>query len=156
MENIYLFNQDIAALLSVAGWYRGRKEGNSIPLPKDVIYPAQIKAILDEFGGLFIKSQGAGIEIGRSSIKFDPMDADGESKDGSVGYYSELLTTTLYPLGYLPSESFIVCIDMDGRVFLTGDDCYLVGNSFPEGISNILSGVKGKRFKESTRGWWED
>jgi hypothetical protein len=126
-----------------------------LPLPTDVIYPAHIKSILNEFGGLYVKSEGRGITVGRSSIHFDPTDAQGESEEeGTLTHYSKLLGTTLYSLGYLSTSSFMVCIDGKERVYLVGDYLIFTGNSFAEGISNILLGVDGETLNEDTLEWY--
>jgi hypothetical protein len=155
MKTHHPFNSEVRSILLQSGWYEGRKEGSTVPLPRDVTYPPKIKSILDEFGGLFIHSEGSGVNIGRSSIRFEPSRADGETIDGAVGHFAEMLGTTLYPLADLPTLPLTVCIDMNERIFLAGDSYHWVGDSFIEGISNILLGIDGKQFNEVTRDWWD-
>jgi hypothetical protein len=150
-----VFNPEAKALLSAAGWIPGRNVGGKLPLPTDVIYPAHIKSILNEFGGLYVTSKGPGITVGRNSIHFDPTDAQGESEEeGSLTHYSQLLGTTLYSLGYIPDESCMICIDSKEQVYLVGLYLIFKGNSFAEGISNILLGVDGKTLNEDTLEWY--
>lgn len=151
------FNTEVLALLKQAGWFPGRNVGDMVDYPSDVAYPLDIQMLLNEYGKLFVRSTGAGVNMGRNSIDFDPSWAEQESsEDGKLHYYSSVIGTTLYPLGYVPDESLMLCIDSDHKVYMAGDYLYWVGNSFAEGISNILLGVSGRRFRESTGEWWEE
>jgi hypothetical protein len=101
-----------------------------------------------------IKSTGRGLTLGRNSILLDPSYAEGESReDGTLPYYASLLQQPLYPLGHIPAESLLLCIDLTGAMCMAGDYLYRVGRSFAEGVSNILLGVKGEEFNERTRSW---
>jgi len=148
------FTPEVLTLLTRAGWYEGRQAPGQFAVPSDVHYPALIAQLLQEFGGLFIKSTGAGLTLGRNSIHFDPSYAERESsEDGKLSYYSDLLQQTLYPLGHIPDESLLLCIDLAGTMYMAGDYLYRVGNSFEEGINHILLGVKGAEFNERTLRW---
>lgn len=148
------FTPEVLALLTRAGWYEGRQAQGQFAVPSDVHYPVLIAQLLAEFGGLFIKSTGRGLTLARNSILFDPSYAERESsKDGKLSYYSGLLQQTLYPLGHIPAESLLLCIDLTGTMYMAGDYLYRVGSSFAEGISHILLGVKGNEFNERTRRW---
>jgi hypothetical protein len=104
--------------------------------------------------GLLIKSTGPGLTLARNSILFDPSYAELESsEDGTLRYYADLLQQPLYPLGHIPQESLLLCIDLAGTMYMAGDYLYEVGSSFAEGVSNVLLGVKGKEFNESTLNW---
>lgn len=152
-ENIF-FRGEVLELLMQAGWYKGRTVEGKLELPSDVQYPLEIANILAEFGGLYIRSSGAGITLSRLSIKFEPAWADKESsEDGILWDYSTRIGKKLYPLGYIPDESLILCIDLAGKVYMAGDYLYLVGQSFTEGISNILLGIEGQQLDDQTLAW---
>lgn len=148
------FTPEVLTLLTRAGWYEGRQAHGQFAVPSDVHYPAQIAQLLWEFGGLLIKSTGAGLTLGRNSIHFEPSYAERESsEDGILTYYAGLLEHPLYPLGHIPAESLLLCIDSAGTMYMAGDYLYRVGRSFAEGVSNILLGVKGEEFNERTLSW---
>ncbi|UYZ62614.1 SUKH-3 domain-containing protein [Hymenobacter weizhouensis] len=154
-ENAF-FNQEVLSLLRQAGWFPGRNVGETIDYPSDVNYPIDTQMLLNEYGKLFVRSTGAGVNMGRNSIDFDPSWADQESsEDGRLHYYSELIGTTLYPIGYIRDESLFLCVDSSHKVYMAGDNLYWMGNSFVEGISNILLGISGKIFDEQEIHWIE-
>lgn len=149
-----LFTPEVLTLLRRAGWYEGRQAQGQFAVPSDVHYPAHIAQLLQEFGGLLIKSTGAGLTLGRNSILFDPSYAERESSEqGILTYYAGFLQHPLYPLGHIPQESLLLCIDWTGTMYMAGDYLYRVGSSFAEGVSNILLGVKGEEFNERTLRW---
>jgi hypothetical protein len=141
-------------LLERAGWYAGRDASGTFELPSDVQYPPQILAILKEFGGLLVRSSGSGMTISRASITFDPSSAEMESsEDNTLWDYTNRTGIPLYPLGYTRSGELYLCIDLQGNVYMVGDYLYWVGESFEEGISNILLGLKGKVLNDQTLRW---
>lgn len=154
MNEENLFRARVLELLKLAGWYKGRSVAGRLDLPNDVVYPMGIANLLTEFGGLYIKSSGTGITISRLSIKFEPVWADKESSENGILLdYSNRIGKPLYPLGYIPDESLILCMDSEGKVYMAGDYLYLVGNSFAEGVSNILLGIEGKLLDDQTLTW---
>lgn len=154
MSNNFFFTPEVMTLLAKAGWFPGRRTGEDIELPSDVEYPDFILQLLQEYGGLKVRSVGAGIDVGRNSIDFDPTWADQESsEDGKLYYYSNLIGNTLYPIGHLPQEALLLCLDKDSKVYAAGDNLYWTGNSFIEGVSNILIGVNGKILNVDKMDW---
>ena len=139
------FPVEVHALLTQAGWFAGRNALDAVQLPADVDYPAAVRHLLAEFAGLDVRSTGAGINVTRNSILFDPFWANMESgEDGLLTYYAAQVGTALYPLGVVKRENAIICLGADGRLYLAADSLSLDGNSFAEGISNILLGIKGR------------
>lgn len=154
MATSFTFSPEARLLLERAGWYAGRDASGTFELPSDVQYPPQILAILNEFGGLFVRSSGSGITVSRSSIEFDPSYADKESsEDGNLWDYTNRTGIPLYPLGHISDEALDLCIDLQGNVYLVGDYLYWVGNSFEEGVNNVLLGIKGKELNDRTLLW---
>ena len=154
MNPSVFFSPEALELLTRAGWVAGRSDGETVKLPDDVRYPMRVQMILREYGGLMVRSEGAGTNVGRSSIRFEPWKAQGESsEDGTLGYFSGLIGTKLYPIGYIPDESLLVCMDESEKVYMAGDYLYWVGNSFVEGISNMLLGIDSKQLDEDTLEW---
>jgi hypothetical protein len=154
MNSSIFFGPEASAILSRAGWVAGRSDGDTIKLPDDVRYPVCIQMILREYGGLMVRSEGSGTNVCRNSIEFEPSIAQGESsEDGTLDYFSGLIQTRLYPVGYIHSEALYVCVDDAEKVYLAGDGLFWEGDSFVEGISNILLGIKGKQLDEDTLNW---
>ncbi|MDJ0365266.1 SUKH-3 domain-containing protein [Hymenobacter sp. H14-R3] len=154
MDNQLSFSPTVQAILEQAGWYKGRNAAGTFPLPHDVVYSDAIMLILNEFGGLYLRSNGPGITLSRFSIDFDPMDADFESsEDGIIYYYASLIAKKLYPLGFIPTESLMLCIDENFCMYKVGDNLHYAGDSFAEGVSNILLGIRGKTLNEQTLEW---
>lgn len=154
MANAFVFNPEVIGLLQKAGWYEGRNAVGAFSLPSDVQYPPDIIQVLNEFGGLFVHSSGTGISLSRLSINFEPSWADKESsEDGILWDYATRLGYKLYPLGYIADESLMLCMDLDGKIYMVGDYLYLVGESFSEGIGNVLLGIEGKQLNEETLYW---
>ncbi|GAA4039495.1 hypothetical protein GCM10022409_26470 [Hymenobacter glaciei] len=156
MSNQIFYNHEVIALLKEAGWFEGRNAGSSLTLPSDVKYPVEILEILQEFGGLSVRSSGPGITLIKNDIDFNPAEAEFESEiDGRLHYYSQLLKRTIYPIGYVPNESLMLCLDSTGKTYMAGDNLYLVGTSFVDGVSNILLGIRGKIFHEDDLRWMD-
>ena len=105
-------------------------------------------------GGLLVHSSGSGITISRASITFDPSSAGMESsEDGNLWDYTDRTGIPLYPLGYTRCGELYLCIDLQGNVYMVGDYLYWVGESFEEGVSNVLLGIKGKTLNDRTLLW---
>jgi SUKH-3 immunity protein len=156
MSNHQFYSREVIAMLEQAGWFEGRNVAASLVLPGDSKYQASILEILQEFGELFVNSTGPGVSMARNSIDFNPMEAEGENEvDGRLYYYGQLLDRPLYPLGYVPDDSLILCIDATGRTYMVGDNLYLVGMTFVSGVSNILLGIRGKIFHETELRWMD-
>lgn len=154
MENQFSFSPAVQAILEQAGWYKGRNAAGTFPLPHDVVYPDIILLIVNEFGGLHVRSDGPGITLSRLSIYFEPMNADFESsEDGTIHDYASRISKKLYPLGFIPTESLMLCIDENFHMYMVGDYLYYVGDSFVAGVSNILLGIKGKTLNDRTLEW---
>lgn len=154
MDTPLSFSPAVQQILEQAGWYKGRNAAGTFPLPHDVVYPEAILLILGEFGGLHVRSTGPGSTLSRLSIYFDPMDADFESsEDGNIHYYASLLSKKLYPLGSIPTEALTLCLDENFHTYMLGDNLHYVGDSFVEGVSNILLGIRGKVLNERTLEW---
>jgi hypothetical protein len=154
MNNNISFSPEIIIPLTKAGWFPGRQVANELELPSDVEYPADVFALLSEYGRLKVRSEGAGINTAKNSIDFDPTWAEQESsEDGRLYYYSNLINNTLYPLGYLPQEALFLCIDRDSKVYMAGDNLHWIGDSFVQGVSNILLGISGKILDEQGLSW---
>lgn len=148
------FSPAVQEILEQAGWYKRRNAAGTFPLPHDVVYPEAIMLILNEFGGLHLRSKGPGINLARLSIYFDPIDGDFESdEDGKIYYYASLIAKKLYPLGSIPTEALMLCIDEDFHLYMLGDNLHRVGDSFAAGVSNILLGIRGKTLNERTIEW---
>jgi hypothetical protein len=154
MESLLSFSPAVQEILEQAGWHKGRNAAGTFPLPHDVVYPDAIILILNEFGGLYLRSKGPGITLARLSIYFDPIDGDfGSSEDGNIYYYASLIAKKLYPLGSIPTESLTLCIDENFHMYMLGDNLHHVGDSFAAGVSNILLGIRGKTLNERTLEW---
>ena len=152
----YSFSPEVRALLEQAGWYDNRIASPPPALPYDVQYPPAIHRLLMEFGGLSVESSGPGVNKARNSIEFDPLWAEGEStEDGRLTYYSSLLGSTLYPIGQVSNSPWMICLDLHGKVYMAGDCLFFVGESFVEGVSNMLLGIRGKVLQEETKQWIE-
>ena len=94
--------------------------------------------------------------MAKNNIDFNPVEAESESGvDGRLYYYSQLLGRTIYTIGYVPNESLMLCLDSTGKTYMAGDNLYLVGTSFIDGVSNVLLGIRGKIFHEDELRWMD-
>jgi hypothetical protein len=154
MRNHQFHNREVLAMLEHAGWYIGRNIAATLTLPDDTKYPSSAIKILEEFGELSVRSSGSGISVCRNSIRFHPMDAEGENKpDGRIYSCGKMIGQPLYPLGFIPNDAFYLCVDGSGKMYLVGDKLYLIGETFVTGVCNILLGVRGKVFHETELRW---
>jgi hypothetical protein len=138
------FSPPVRELLTQAGWYPGRNGMADVRMPTDIVYPPHIYALLAEFAGLSVFSSGPGVNVARSSIKFDPMvGQSGNKEDGQLTVVGEFISKRLYTFGELYNQVFSVSVAADEKLYLT-HGTKLFGNTFVEGISNILLGIDGK------------
>lgn len=115
------FPSNIRALFEQAGWYPGRVAAAY----DNPAYPAEIRAVLVELGGLTLPASG---------VFFTPMHAAQDWQE-----YADILGRALYPVGQT-ADNWDVCIDQFGSVYLVFDWLVLMGVSFAEGIINCLLG----------------
>ena len=153
------FSDAAITLLKKAGWYIGRKlDVEELILPYDD-YPQLVIDFLREFGNLEGDCEKQSYtEVVNSFYSFPSMEKEDLTGDNFYPYYSKLIDKKLFPLGgYLP-DSYYICCDNDGRVYMIGEYCYFWGNNLIEGIDRILRGNwrNSLQLDEDTGKWWND
>jgi hypothetical protein len=134
------FSETVLEMLTEAGRFLGRDVIDSVKMPEEFeIFPAAIEA-LKEFGHLRVGEEGDGIECARSTIVFEPTLASGDWDWFS--FYSNLLQTSLYPLGEVNDDNIYLSVDPKGRVFLVWQDLMFVDDNFDKALEKILTGVR--------------
>ena len=128
-------------MLKESGWYPGRNVLDNINLPsKFQIFPAATK-VLQEFGYLCVGQTGPGITCIRSTVVFDPMEADGE--DDRFLDWSTDINSPLYPLGSIDDCVFFLAIDQLGRTFLVMEGLVFLDVDFTRALDKLLIGIDG-------------
>ena len=149
----YDFSPPARLLLQEAGWYPGRVIERPLYISPLLDYPPAVLAMLREFGGLTVP-------IGDKELAFEPTAAEWEDKiGGALKKYSWLLGRTLYPIGLITDETdqmdvgVNVGVDKYGAVYLMGRGLERRGQTFAEGISNLLTDIQGEYLHGSDLTW---
>jgi hypothetical protein len=107
-------------------------------------------AFLREFGGLRVEQQGAGVELARNSVRFDPLAARDALK--SLAVFGAAIGAAVTPVGIVENGSFVV-IDDRSRLFLidhTGE--WHLGDCPAGALTVLLDGKLPARVSED--GTW--
>lgn len=132
--------------LLAAGWYAGRWESKLVDRWKEALRRSESRLemsgaaerVLAEFGGLAIAREGAGCELARGAVVFDPILAIGEEDRFAAA--SRAAGSPLFPLGEAHGGHSFLGIDAQGAVYLVADDLFSVGADVHEALATILEG----------------
>jgi hypothetical protein len=146
------FSRETEHLLKLSGWFEGRAVLHLVELWQDELetlggfnLSPTARQVLNEFGGLHILSEGAGIACARSDLNLIPLLAKGE-EDRFLSF-SCLKGKQLFLLGEAILGHVFVAIDESGKVFLIMDAVHYVADSFDAALENLLLG-KGTQLLE--------
>ena len=95
--------------------------------------------VLSEFGGLHIKSEGAGIDCARSDLNLDPSFVLGE-EDRFLSFNC-FRGKQVFPLGEAVGGYLFAAIDDHGVVYLVMEDVYYLADSFEAALEHLLLGL---------------
>lgn len=111
-------------------------------LPQLTEFPVLEPALgaLREFGGLVVRSAGAGVDPARDGLAFDPTALVGES-DRFTGFACAGVGP-LFPLGETADGHGMVLMDGAGRVFGAAVDGVIrrLGDSIEEALDRLVTG----------------
>lgn len=136
--------------LRAAGWYPGRDISSLVAdwfahLCDSSMFAAfpEARRVLSEFGDITVTSLFAGVDYAPGKIVLDPVLALGEQD--RFESFEDDAGSRLFPLGEIYGGHAFLAIGESGRLFMVGDDLTLLGDSFEEGISNL---IEGRRFSK--------
>jgi hypothetical protein len=153
------FSNKVKDLLKKSGWKEGRKLSiEELDLPYED-YPAKIVSFLREFGNLQGDCEKITLSNSESINQFYLIPSIDESfldDNEDYPYYQTIIGRKLYPIGAYNGDSYYICCDEHGRVYMIGEYCSYRGNSLHEGIENILlSNWKNSlQLDEESGKWW--
>ncbi|MGH9928376.1 MAG: SUKH-3 domain-containing protein [Pyrinomonadaceae bacterium] len=146
------FSSEIEQLLQAGGWYEGRSvpalvESWQKELERgDGFKLSQVaRQVLDEFGGLHIMSEGAGVACARSDLDLNPSLAKFE--EDRFFSFDCLKGKGVFPLGEAILGHVFAAIDDAGNVYLVMQEVHHVASSFEAALENLLLGL-GTKFLE--------
>jgi hypothetical protein len=139
------FSNETEELLKASGWFDGRSVPDLVESWRTevesrgafALTPAAHRA-LNEFGGLHIKSEGAGIAWARTDIDINPTFAMFE--DDRIFSFHCLQGKQLFPLGEASWGQYFAVIDECGKVYLVMEDVHYVADTFEAALETILLG----------------
>ncbi|MBL9021072.1 MAG: SUKH-3 domain-containing protein [Myxococcales bacterium] len=127
--------------LQRAGWSPGRDVSSRVEewtktLCETGSFPRVEVAfeILRELGGLRVEPHTTGHDFAPGPVVFDPTLAVGE--EDRFASHGE----GLFPLGEVYDGHGFLAIEESGRTFIVGDELIVLGDTFEEGVSNLLEG----------------
>jgi hypothetical protein len=153
-----VFSKKSIELLKKSGWKSGRKiTDKDLELPYED-YPESIKIFLREFGNLKVKCEVQDYTDVLNELYLDAsIPKEKLSGDNYIPYYQNILKKKLFPIGLYVPDSYDICCDADGRVYMIGEYCYYRGKNLYEGIENILLGWDNcLQLDEETGKWWNE
>jgi SUKH-3 immunity protein len=148
------FSITVKELMIKAGWSENRNINITLPYTD---YPQSIIDFLHSYGNLIVQGIGFKDVDTIYSLEINPDLGKYESdSNGFYPYYSSLLKTKLFPLGYFRPDSYHICCDLSGRIYKIGEYCFYVGANVYIGIENILTmnTRQSLQLDEDTGKWW--
>ncbi|MEV0900510.1 SUKH-3 domain-containing protein [Actinoplanes sp. NPDC049802] len=145
------FSDDVAEVLRGAGWSAQRRvtadSGYGVRHP---IFPTASRA-LDEFCGLYVTQDGAGVAVRRQMFAIDPSLA-AETVE-TLEAFGQILDTALFPLGVEGDGTAFLTIDERGRVFaLDHGGEWFLGADMGAALTTLITGTMPPRVRDD--GTW--
>jgi hypothetical protein len=142
------FSSEVANVLRASGWQPGRRtsarqlDAWATALGGGFEQSSAARSVLEEFGGLKIQQAGAGLEIARQDVEFDPLLALHEDDR-----FRELqaLTGRVFPLGEVWGGMSFFAISEEGRVFAVMSAVDLLGDTIDQALEVLIRGLRPQR-----------
>ncbi|MBK9156422.1 MAG: SUKH-3 domain-containing protein [Chloracidobacterium sp.] len=142
------FPPEVTEILTKCGWFEGRKVGdeniefwrNERLISDGVDMPRAAKAVLKEFGGLTIISDGRGVDCARLSMEFDPSSGDGGQF--LKNYVDSAGVKEFYPLGAYGDGDGTFLIEPGGAVYADFQLDSPIGKNIDEALVKLLLGIR--------------
>ncbi|HEV2087953.1 MAG TPA: SUKH-3 domain-containing protein [Cryptosporangiaceae bacterium] len=150
---------EVETVLRESGWKPGRKRTKAAektvaevcategadgsrhhPLPAAV-------AVLERFGGLFVRQDGAGTALRRRPFAIDPTMAATTAE--TLTDFGQVLGTRLFPLGVEGDDEALLAVDESGRVFaldVAGE--WFLGETIEHAFTTLVSGALPPRVRD--------
>lgn len=139
------WSEQTKALLTAAGWHKGRRGAGRVAewrrkleKPNGFQMSPAAERALEEFGGLRVDYQGPGLECARGGFDLDPELAAGE--EDRFKDFRDHVRGNLFPLGEAFNGQSFLAMDETGRVYLLGDSIQLVANDIYSALDSLLVG----------------
>lgn len=133
-------------ILIQSGWISGRRVDFLVSKWKQEIRSSdhiemflEAELILAEFGAIKVEKQKC---ASSQSFEINPSLAVYEG-DRFIEY-SNLVGTSLYPLGEAFSGHYFLAVGENGKVFWLAGNIYIIGNCFDEALGKMISGYQPK------------
>ena len=141
------FRPEVELLLRNAGWYPSRDVANRVKAWQEVLaspsgfaMTSAASDVLREFGGLHVKSSGAGAGFASADINFDPALAQGE--EDRFSWFIPFRERKVFPLGEVSGGHLFLGIDQEGLCYVLMDDLYWERVPFLQAIEALLLGIR--------------
>lgn len=139
------FSAETEQLLRASGWFEGRAVPDlveswraEVESSRGFVLTPVARRALNEFGGLHILSEGAGVAYARSDIDFNPTLAMFE--EDRFFSFQCLQGKQLFPLGEAALGHVFAVIDESGAVYLVMEEVHYVADTFDAALESILLG----------------
>ena len=158
------FPDEVAAVLRDAGWTEGRQVPELAAAAIRTVcaytaadgtrhtpFPAAERA-LNEFAGLYVDQDGAGVTLRRCPFALDPVMAVPTAE--TLAGFARALGASLFPLGVEGVDDAILAIDEQGRVFAldAGGEWHL-GDDIDAALTTLITGATPPRVGDD--GTWQ-
>lgn len=152
MENSSKFPIQVQSVLTVAGWFPGRRVESSLAQwieqlvhqGRFRIFPIAQKVLL-EFGGLRIERVGVVSKYIDVLVDLNPLLAQYE--EDRFSEHSMYLGENIFPLGEAFNGNVFLAISESGKIFSIMEDAWLMGESFVEALDQIVKPDVSNRMK---------
>jgi hypothetical protein len=132
------FSKEIRKLFIEAGWHPGRNIKGNFALAIEG-YPGFVTDFLNEYANLKINCMDVEYSTVVERIEINPEFGKEEyEEDGFYTYFASLLEKKLFPIAFLSPDSYYICCDAEGNVFMLSEYCYYRGKNLQEGFENIM------------------
>ncbi|WP_170234786.1 SUKH-3 domain-containing protein [Chryseobacterium hagamense] len=134
------FQENIQEQFIKAGWYENR-DVSSLYENSNILryenFPSLLKEFLSEYGNLeveYCKSRQSQV---RNLLQIS-LDYAGFEDDEDYDENFDISGILFYPFAYFFPDCYMVACDKNGKVYLLGEEIFLISKDLKSGIQNLL------------------
>ncbi len=150
---------EVEEVLRSSGWRPGRKRTRSAEKTVEEICAAEgtdgarheplpaALAVLEKFGGLLVRQDGAGTALRRRPFAIDPTMAAATA--GTLADFGRVLGARLFPLGTEGDDEALLAVDENGRIFaLDPAGEWFLGETIEDAFTTLVTGAAPPRVRD--------
>lgn len=134
------FQENIQEQFIKAGWYENR-DVSSLYENSNILryqnFPSLLKEFLSEYGNLEVEDCKTRQSRVRNLLQIS-LDYAGFEDDEDYDENFDISGILFYPFAYFFPDCYMVACDKNGKVYLLGEEIFLISKDLKSGIQNLL------------------